>query len=311
MRIMNIKLSGKTRNTLAGYVFLLPVIIGLVYLFVPAMVQSFAFSLNEVKNNPNGGLVQNFIGLANYNKGWNVDVTFKQTLIKILISLAANVPIVLIFSFLIANILNQRFRLRGFARALFFIPVIVSTGIIAKIEATDMITSMYGAAANMSTTASAGGLLNVSKLIDFYVSLGMGGTVGTAILKYVISAIDKLYFVLISSGVQILIYLSALQSVPVSLYEASHVEGCSKWEAFWKITLPVVSPMLLVNTIYTIVDSFLDPRSELTKLISNTTFIGGDYGYGAAMTWMYFLSAGCILLVIYFIISRLIFYYDE
>lgn len=311
MKIKGINLPNKTKNMLVGYIFLLPVIVGLIYLFIPAMVQSFTFSLNEVKNNPTGGLVMSFTGLANYNRGWNIDVTFKQTLIKILVSLAANVPIILIFSFLIANILNQKFKLRGFARALFFIPVIISTGIISKIESTDMITGIYGAASNFSSTVNAGGMLDVGKLINFYVSLGIGGEIGTAILKYVVTAIDKLYFVLVSSGVQILIYLSALQSVPVSLYEASHVEGCSKWEAFWKITLPIVSPMLLVNTIYTIVDSFLDPRSELTKLISSTTFISGDYGYGAAMTWMYFLSAGCILAAIYFIISRLMFYYDE
>jgi ABC-type sugar transport system permease subunit len=299
---------------IAGYIFLLPVIIGLAYLFVPAIVQSFRLSVNNVSTNPEGGFMMEFAGLANYDRAFNIDLTFKQTLIDILTNLVINVVIILIFSFLIANIINQKFRFRGLIRALFFVPVIISTGIVAKIESSDLIASMYGAASAVSNTNAAGGslgeILNINAMIDFYFSLGLGGSFGNAILSFVIIAIDRLYIVLISSGVQILVFLSALQSVPAALYEAAYVEGCSGWEAFWKITLPIISPYVLVNAVYTVIDAFLDPRSQMTKMINDTSFVNGNFGLGAAMTWLYFLFAALILAAVFLIISRLVFYYD-
>lgn len=304
----------RIRKNAIGYVFVLPVILGIVFLFGPAMVESLVYSFNEVAVNPTeGGVTMEYIALDNYDRALNRDVTFKAALITVLRDLAINVPVILIFSFLLANILNQKFRGRGFARAIFFLPVIIATGIISKIEVGDLLSGLYGAgtqamaAQGGATGDTAGGLLNLNAMVEFFYSLG----IGTAMLDYIIIALDKLYYVLINSGVQIVIFLSALQSVPISLYEASYVEGCSGWEAFWKITLPIVSPILLVNTIYTIVNSFLDPQSQITEIIHNTTFLRGMYGYGASMTWLYFLAAAAILAVICFLISRVVFFYDE
>lgn len=299
----------RIRKNAAGYVFVLPVIIGLVFLFIPAMVESLTYSFHDVSINAvEGGVNMTFVGFDNFDRALNRDTAFKTALITVVTNMGMNVPSILIFSYLIANILNQKFRGRGFARAMFFVPVIIATGVVAQIEAGDMLSQMYGAGTQAAAASSGAdtALLDLSALINFYRSLGFG----TTLLDYVIRAVDQLYYILIKSGVQIVIFLSVLQSVPASLYEASWVEGCSGWEAFWKITFPISSPALIVNTIYTIVDSFLDSQSEIISTIQDTTFNRGMYGYGASMTWLYFAAAGIVLALICFAVSRII-YYDN
>jgi len=298
------------RRNAYGYLFVMPFIIGLAFLFVPAIIESLIFSFHEVTPlAAEGGVMMRFVSWENYNTALNVDVVFLELLIFVLIQVSTNVPIILIFSFLVAMLLNQSFRGRGFIRMIFFIPVIAATGIVAHVQMNNDLLTMYSAT-GISSGGQSGALsadaLDISALIGFFRSLGIGG----AVIDYVILAIDRLYFIILSSGVQIIVFLSALQAVPVSLYEASRVEGCSGWESFWKITLPIVSPIVLVNAVYTIIDSFLDVRNGLTELIYDTVFRTVMFGYGAAMTWIYFVTALTVLGVITFIISRLVVYYD-
>ena len=296
------------KRNLVGYLFVLPVILGLTIMFVPALVESMVYSFSEVTmDRLQGGITTVFTGLANYNHVMNINVEFKTIMIPILIQMGTQVPVVIIFSFLMANILNQRFKGRLLARALYFLPVIVSAGVVAFLDSSDMLLRHYGAVTmEVVNTEYAAGLLNVGALIMFYRSFGFGLT----FIDYAVQAIDMLYIVLTSSGVQIVIFLAALQTVPQALYEASYVEGCSGWESFWKITLPIVSPIMLVCTVYTVVDAFLDPRSALTELIRSTMFARGHFGLASSMTWLYFGAAGAILAFICFLISRLVFYYD-
>ncbi len=260
-----LRLNHRQKRMLVGYTFLAPVIIGLAYMFIPAMAQSFWMSLHDVTSNPTGGFTMDFTGLANFNQVFNINITFKETLIDILVQMVINVFIILVFSFIIANILNQKFRLRGFARALFFIPVIISTGIIARIESTDLIAAMYGVVdSTAAESESVASIINIDSLVDFYFSLGLGGELGEMFLSFVILAIERLTSVLLSSGVQIIVFLSALQGVPPALYEAAHVEGCSGWEAFWKITLPALKNMIVINAVYVVV--FL-ASSEINEVV--------------------------------------------
>jgi len=301
---------GRFKNEMPGYVFTLPFIIGLAILFLPAIVESLVFSFSEIDLDViDGTMTTSFIGLDNFNHVFNVAVAFRENLIEILITMAINVPIILIFSFLIAIIINQKFKGRGFIRMVFFIPVIIGSGVVARMQAVDMLQEMYGMGGASADIGSelAVEWLNLGALVSFFVSLGFGGV----FLDFVIIAIDRLYIILISSGVQIVIYLSALQSVPLSLYEASYVEGCSGWESFWKITLPIVSPIIAVNAVYTIIDQFLDPRNGLNELIRSSMFVRGEFAQGAAMTWIYFLAAGVILAIMMLFISRLIVYYED
>ena len=105
---------------------------------------------------------------------------------------------------------------------------------------------------------------------------------------FVFSLIDEVYDIVMASGIQIVVFLSGLQNVPRSLYEAADVEGCSKWEAFWTITFPMVSPLLIVNIIYTIIDFFMKTDSEVMKKINEEMTLKYNYGFSSAMAWVYF-----------------------
>ena len=301
-----IKKFNRFKKNMVAYVFILPFIIGLAILFIPAMVQSLVFSFNVVRISPmDGGIVMEPAGWANFDRALNIDVAFREVMINVLTEMAINLPIILVFSFLAAIILNQKFKGRGLVRAVFFVPVIIATGIIARIDAGDLIMSMYSfGAMGASSGDSLLAFIDMQALVMFLQSLGLG----VWVLDYVMTAIDRLYIVVLRSGVQILIFLSALQSVPVSLYEASHVEGCSGWESFWKITLPMVSPIIMVNVVYTIIASFLDSTNPMMDLIRSTMFARGLFGLGSSMAWAYFAAASVLLIVVSFLVSRLVVY---
>jgi ABC-type sugar transport system permease subunit len=147
--------------------------------------------------------------------------------------------------------------------------------------------------------------LNVSTFLMEYTSLP------NSVISVLSSAVNGLYDIIIVSGVQILIFLAGLQSISPSLYEASSMEGATQWENFWKITFPMISPLILVNSIYTVIDLFTNETNEMMTEIKNTIFKEIDYGYGSAMAWIYFVCIVVILALVGGIISRRVFYYDE
>ena len=128
--------------------------------------------------------------------------------------------------------------------------------------------------------------------------------------QYVIDLVDQVYDIAIASGIQIIIFLSGLQTISPSMYEAAKIEGCTAWESFWKITFPMISSMILVNLIYTIVDFCTKSNSDLMTLITNTLYLNFDYGLTAAMSWVYFVIIMGILGILSFIITRWVYYYD-
>ena len=121
----------------------------------------------------------------------------------------------------------------------------------------------------------------------------------------------RLFSILSSSGIQIFIFLAALKTIPPSLYESSYMEGATGWEAFWKITFPMVSPMILVNVVYTVIDSFLSPTNQALNYVKKTIFTNLKFGYGSALAWIYFVIISVILAVVVLLISRKTFYYDK
>jgi len=137
-------------------------------------------------------------------------------------------------------------------------------------------------------------------------SLLVNSGVHPMIVSYLTGAVNRIYDIVSSSGVQILIFLAGLQSISPSLYEASKIEGATGYEAFWKITVPLISPLMLTNVIYTIIDSFMN--NEMTEMMHNTAFSDLQFGYSAVMSWIYFLVISLVLLVTAVTISRAVFY---
>jgi len=301
MRFGRIKrLSLTQQNVLAGYLFALPFILGFLFVFLYPLTQSIIFSVSELQVSRSGYQLK-YVGLENFVYVLRGDPTFVRELVETVIYMASNVFWILIFSFFVAIILNQKFRGRLLARTILFLPIVMTSGIILKIEAQDYMTGIleYGleeANAFLATESFSAYLANFQ--------------LPKALLDNVLLAIDRIPEIIRSSGIQILVLLAGLQAIPSSLYEAADVEGATGWECFWLITLPLLSPLILTNTVYTIVDCFTSPNNLLVTRIRDASFGSLGYGIGSAMSWIYFLVIGLILVVIFAVFSRLVFYHE-
>lgn len=289
------------RDAVAGYLFISPFIIGFVAFMAYPLIQSLIMSFHEVTVEP-GGFAMEFRGIYYYKYAFTVDPEFNQLLVSELKDMAIDVPVTLIFSFFIALLLNQKFKGRGFVRAIFFLPVILSSGVMVGLEYNNSLLSGMEEVIKESSNASA-----ITATLEEILT---AGSVGNEFLDFVFDAVDHVYDIAIASGIQIIIFLSGLQTISNSMYEAAKIEGATAWESFWKITLPMISSMILVNLIYTIIDCFLSTDSELMTKIQDTMVKQMDYGFSSAMAWIYFVCVITIIGICSLIISKRVYYYE-
>ena len=299
------KLTLRGKEAIAGYLFITPFLIGFFGVFVPMLWKSVTFSFSNMKVEQGGYVLERAAngGLEHYIRALTIDPNFNLQLLGALKDMLVNVPLILIFSFFAANLLNQKFRGRGVARSVFFLPVILTSGIVLGIESSDLLQAMLGPEGMLSSD-DATTFFNVANFLLEYTNLPI------VIVSYLSEAVLGIYDIVIASGVQILIFLAGLQGISPSLYEASNMEGATGWENFWKITFPMISPLILVNAIYTIIDSFTSANNELMMQIKNTIFGEVKYGYGSAMAWIYFLLIAVVIAVVGGLIARKVFYTD-
>ena len=290
------------RKAIAGYLFILPFIIGFLAFMVKPFFQSLYMSFCDVQVSP-GGFNNVFWGLKNFVEAFTVDLTFTRLLTEELTRMFINVPAIIVFSFFAALLLNQEFKGRAFVRGVFFLPVILSSGVILGVEYDNPIMAqmrdvieMEGAA-GVSITDTIKEVLNVSG-------------VGNSVFKIVFDIIDRIYDVVLASGIQIIIFLSGLQTISKSMYEAASIEGCTSWESLWKITFPMISPLLLVNLVYTIVDFCMRTDNQVIKKIQDIMLAKLSYGPASAMAWIYFGIVMAIIGLTSLILSKVVYYYD-
>lgn len=286
------------RRARTGYVFILPFIIGFVLFMLRPMIQSLIMSLSEVTMVPGKGYDMLWVGFNNYQSAMGVDPYFNQYLVEEISRMAINTIATLVLSFVIAVILNQNFRGRTLARAIFFLPVILSSGVLPGIESQNEFYDMMAGVAQ-SVEGSAG--VNISASLQDLLSVS---GVGSGVFDVIFQMIDAIYDIVMASGIQIIVFLTGLQAISPSLYEAADVEGCTAWESFWKITFPMVSPLLLVNCIYTIVDFFMKNDNRVMERIATVMYKDFRFGVASAMSWIYFGVALAFILISSFIISR-------
>jgi len=284
-----------------GYLFVLPFIIGLITFFLVPLVQSFIFSLNKLEV-AEGGYNLIPMGFENYNRALRVHASYVRDLWESVRYMIANVPLIIIFSFFAANLLNQKFKGRSLARAIFFLPVIVTSGVMLVVDSGDLLQSSLG----MTQTDGTEGAFRAVELARLLLQTRLS----ERFIDYIIGAVDAIYDIVSASGVQILVFLAGLQSISPSLFEASNIEGATGWENFWKITFPMVSPLILVNTVYTIIDLLINSSNTVMELIRDTAFASQDYGMSSAMAWIYFAAILLIVGLVMWIVSKLVFYYD-
>jgi len=300
----------RRRDAIAGYLFIAPFILGFLVFLLKPMIESFQMSLSNViiaasQEQGGKGFIMELITdwkSSNYYRAFLYDPDYNTRLVDSLKGMAIQVPAVIVFSFFIALLLNQEFKGRGFVRAIFFLPVILSSGVIVGLEYNN--TLMSGMKEVIEETGSG---MNITATLE---SVLRTTGLGSKLLEPVFQIIETVYDVALASGIQIIIFISGLQTVSASMYEAAKIEGATAWESFWKITFPLVSSMILVNLVYTTIDFLMRTDNQVMDLISKKINPGMEYGLSAAMAWSYFAIVAGVLGLVAVILSKKVYYYE-
>lgn len=287
-------LSLRKQEIIWGYIFVAPWVIGAAVLLVWPLLRSLLLSFENVRDLIN--LQTEWVGLANYTEAFREDVGFLPRLLSSVRDLALNLPLILVFSMMMALLVTGVNRGQTFLRAVFFLPVVIgSSGVITEL-----------------LEAGAGDMIIDSTMERLMAGLGESTGEEQGIVAPVQVVVERLTLIIWHTGVQILLFIAGLNSIPPSLYEAARVDGSTGWEAFWKITLPMLSPVMLVAAIYTVIDSFTDPLNSVVNYIMDISLREQlRLGYGAALSWVYFIVVFLLILLLVRLSSRLVFYMGD
>ena len=304
------KLTLTGKKALSGWLFCLPFVIGILGIYLPIVIKSievgfhgrmgneFAFSFDAYKHafvEIEGGMVV-------------------STIINAMKEMIIQIPAIVIFSLFMAIILNQKMTGRAFFRAVFFLPVILSTGIIAelndRISAAEVPTG--GMDDNTGAADESAGLMSSLDIEMLLSSVKLSIKLGNKtfdLVTMVTNLVNNIFEIVSRSGVQMLIFLSGLQSISPSIYESCQMEGATAWETFWKITLPMISPMILVNAIYTVVDLFTMPDNIVMQALGG---YGGQFtknpGSYSALIWVYTALSLVVIVIVALLLKTIVFY---
>lgn len=288
------RLSVADKHNLKGLLFLIPFFLGILFFYIEPIIQSIQFSFSDV-NVTTSGYGTSFVGLKYYKEIFKDNEKFTTQLLNDFVNLLWKTPVILVLSLIFALLINQKFKGRIFVRAVFFLPVIFSSGVVLGIIQSDLVVS--NTLTSSSVLDSGAGAINQSMgLSELLLQAGLDEKV----IEFVTNITNSFFSLIWNSGIQMLIFLSGLQSISGSLYEAASVEGASAWESFCKITIPMLAPMILLNAVYTIVDSYTSSSNSVMSLIlSNIS--NAHYGTSSAMAWTYFIFIAFILGLVFFI----------
>ena len=303
MKRQKTKLAGlQKRKAISGYLFISPFIIGFLAFMIQPLIQSLHMSFSDVQLGA-GEFKTVWKGLDNYNYAFRVDANFVRLLTEELSRMAIYSVAIMVFSFFVALVLNQKFKGRALVRSVFFLPVILASGVMLKLDSDNALMAAVAQTVEMNAQGTTG-------ISDALQEIPRTTGVGVVAFEKLFEVIDNIYDVAISSGIQIIIFLSGLQTISVSMYEAADIEGCTKWESLWKITFPMVSSLFLVNWIYTVVDFCMRSDNEVIEKITTYMNVNLNYGLASAMSWTYFVLVMAIIGVSSLIISKGVYYYE-
>lgn len=289
------KMKLKARSAWAGFFFTTPFILGFLFFFLQPLLQSLRFVFSDVDVLA-GGYHSSFSGWDNLYFAFRQDSNFSGNLRESVVNIVWEVPVVLIFALLFALVLNHKFHGRIFARAVFFLPAVIGSGLVLSIVFQDA----AGAAILSGDSIVAGTQTESTVLKDLLLNAGFGRD----IVNTVTSLSDSLFSLTWKTGIQMIIFLAGLQSISPSLYEAASIEGATVWEGFWKVTLPMLLPILKLNVVYSIVDSFTSTDNSVMRQVMNNVRLS-RYGWAAAMSWSYFVLAALVLAVVFIVFARI------
>ena len=281
-------------NQNVGIVFSLPFLLGLVIFFLPTVFMGLRFAFSEVSVAE--GLSLSFTGMKNLTYALRVDPNYFQLVISDLSGLLTTLPVVVIFSLFVAVLLNSKVWGKGAFRVIFFLPVIACVGMLAAAGSNLVMETMANEAAD-TDNATLSAMSDITTMLENL-------SFSPALIEFVSGAANNIMDIVNRSGVQILIFLAGIQSISPSIYESANVEGASGWEVFWKITLPMISPMIIANVLFTFVDSITRSNTKLVTYVQNMAFNKAEFGYAAAMSWFHYF---CLLLMLGILAAAVLF----
>ncbi len=287
----------------AGWIFVMPFVIGLVILYLPILINSILLSFQKYI-----GSTVTFVGIENYQEALLDDTTFVQTLTTGLTDIVLNIPAIVFLSLFLAILLNQKMVGRAAFRAILFVPVILSTGLIDSLDTqnSSMLQSMNGQEGiddGSQTESAADQLISAADITRLFSNM----KIGTGLVTYITELVNDIYNIVNDAGVQLLIFLAGLQSISPAIYESCNIDGATAWETFWKVTFPMISPMILVNAIYTVIDSFTKADNSVMAYIQSY-YNTKSATVATAMAWVYFLIIVAIVAAVAGLIKTFVFY---
>lgn len=299
------KMSLSAKRSRTGFLFILPWLIGFIWFYARSLFMSVQFSLSDLTVSPGGGYTLDFVGLNNFLYAFRAHATYKQVLTTSIGNMLIDVPLITFFSLFMAILLNRKFRGRTLVRAIFFLPVILNSE--AIVDAMDLARNMMSgglsnASAEMAQAASSG--MGIAYYMQMFGSLG----IPDSLIEYLMGAVLRVSDIINASGVQIIIFIAALQSVPGSMYEVAKIEGATTYETFWKVTFPMVMPHIITNIVYTVVDSFT--QSDVVELAYKTAFTESNYGLSSVFSLCSTAITCLILVIVCGFIQKRTFYYN-
>lgn len=299
------KMSLSAKRSRTGFLFILPWLIGFIWFYARSLFMSIQFSLSNLSVSPGGGYTLDFVGLDNFLYAFRAHATYKQVLTTSVGNMLIDVPLINFFSLFMAILLNRKFRGRTLVRAIFFLPVILNSE--AIVDAMDLARNMMSgglssASAEMAQASSGG--MGIAYYMEMFGSLG----IPEFLIVYLMGAVTRVSDIINASGVQIIIFIAALQSVPGSMYEVAKIEGATTYETFWKVTFPMVMPHIITNIVYTVVDSFT--QSDVVELAYNTAFTESNYGLSSVFSLCSTAITCLILVIVCGAIQKRTFYYN-
>lgn len=284
------------KKSIAGFLFITPWLIGFFGFFIRSLISSLTYSVSNTVITSTG-LQLDFIGFSSYEKAVISDPYFIRYLLNEIGAVLYKTPLILFFSLFVAVILSQEFRGRTVFRAVFFLPVIMGSGIILSIMSGDVMSQSVLSGARSSM------LFESTSLQDMLLDAGIRRDIVETFMKINTEILNLVW----KSGLQILLFVANLKAIPAQLFESAHVEGATAWESFWKITFPMISPILLLNMIYTIIDSFTDYSN--TVMIYIQDFARAlNFSYSSALSWIFLVIVLAVIGLAYITVNKWIVY---
>jgi ABC-type sugar transport system permease subunit len=297
------------KRQLSYWLMVLPFLLGFFVIYLGIYLSSLRFSFETIRLQAEGGFQQIWVGLQNYRYILTEDPNFRNNLSASILEMALFMVFIVVFSLFIAVLLNRKMPGRGFFRAMFFIPVILATGFVAKADMHSMIMdSIQHGMEDSSTAAGATGMFSDWDVMRILWSLGL---YAAPLSGFAAMAANRIIDIINQSGVQILIFLAGLQSISPAIYESADIDGATGWESFWLITFPMISPLILVNIVYTIIDSLTRPTNAIMLQVDHYRGIRDGMGVASAMAWTYFLIIIVLLAAATAITSMYVYYQQK